>query len=121
MLTDTVTNRKLNLKDGLFWTIAILVILTNMLFSLASVFEIYQISFTDIEKEYHWGAEPFPWYYENKMTYLTYTGSWTILFLTTLFFQVYFALKDNKTKELYSGLLFILLFATMLIVNGPID
>lgn len=116
-----MTNRKLNFKDGLFWTIAILVIMVNMLFSYASVSEIYQISFTDIEKEYHWSAEPFPWYYEDKMTYLTYIGSWTILFLTTLFFQVYFAFKDNKTKELYSGLLFIILFVAMLITNGSID
>lgn len=121
MLTDTVTNRKLNFKDGLFWTIAILVILTNVLFSFASVFEIFQISFTDMEKEYHWGADPFPWYYETKMTYLTYIGSWTILFLVTLFFQIYFAVKDNKMKELYSGLLFILLFVAMLVTNGPID
>lgn len=119
METDTVTNRKLNIKDGLFWTIAILVILTNMLFSFASVFEIYQISFTDIEKEYHWGADSFPWYYENKMTYLTYTGFWTVLFLTILFFQVYYAIKDNKSKELYSGLFYILFFAAMLVVNGP--
>jgi hypothetical protein len=121
MLTDTVINRKLNFKDGLFWTIAILVILTNVLFSFGSAFEIYQISFTEIEKEYHWGADPFPWYYENKMTYLTYTGSWTVVFLTILFFQVYYAIKNNKTKELYSGLLYILFFVAMLVVNGPMD
>jgi uncharacterized BrkB/YihY/UPF0761 family membrane protein len=121
MLTDTVTNRKLNFKDGLFWTITILVILTNVLFPFASVFEIFQISFTDIEREYHWGADPFPWYNETKMTYLTYTGSWTILFLTTLFFQIYYAVKDNKTKELDSGLLYILFFVAMLVANGPMD
>lgn len=121
MLTDTVTNRKLNFKDGLFWTIAILVILTNVVFSFASLLEVYQISFTNIEKEYHWGADPFPWYYESKTTYLTYTGLWTILFLTTLFFQIYFAIKDNKTKELYSGLLYVLFFVAMLVANGPMD
>lgn len=121
MPTDTVTNRKLNFKDGFFWTIAILVILINALFSFASVFEIYQISFTGIEKEYHWGADPFPWYYENKMTYLTYTSAWRILFLTTLFFQIYFAVKDNKPKELYSALFFILFFVVMLIANVSID
>jgi uncharacterized BrkB/YihY/UPF0761 family membrane protein len=121
MLTDTVTNKKLNFKDGLFWTIAILFILTNLIFSVVSIIEIYQVSFTSVEKEYCWGAEPFPWYYESKMTYLTYIGSWTILFLTVLFFQIYYAFKDNKTKELYSGLLYILLIVTMLIINGPSD
>jgi uncharacterized BrkB/YihY/UPF0761 family membrane protein len=115
--TGTVVTKKLNLKDGFFWTIATLVILANVLFSLASIFEICQISFTDIEKEYHWGAAPFPWYYKSKMTYLTYIGSWTVLFLMILFFQIYYTIKDHKTKELYSGLLCILVFVTMLVCS----
>ncbi len=121
MLTDTMTSKKLNFKDGLFWTVALLVLLTNLLFSFILTLEIYQVSFSDIRKEYYWGADAFPWYYKNKQTCLIYIGSWTILFVTTLFFQVYFAFKDNKTKELYSGLLFILFFVAMLVVSGPMD
>ena len=112
-----MTTKRPNFKNGLFWTIAILTTLANLLFSLASVFELYQISFTHLEKEYHWGADPFPWYYATKNTYLTYIGTWTVLLLTILFFQIYYIIKDNKVKELYAGLLFVLGFVAMLITN----
>ena len=111
----------MNFKSGIFWTIAIVAILTNLLFSVVSITEIYQLYFTDIAKEYHWGAEPFPWYYQDKRTYLTYVSSWTVLFLAILLFQIYYAVKDNKTKELYSGLLYILFFVVMQIANGQVE
>lgn len=111
----------MSFKNGLFWIIASIVTAFNLLFCFISLIEIYQVSFTSKEKEYHWGAEPFPWYYETKMTYLTYTGSWAVLFLSILFFQIFYLLKRNKTREMYSGLLFILLFAIMLVVNGPMN
>jgi len=109
------------IKNGLFWTIAILIILTNLLLTSLFLFEIFSLLLTDIGKEYHWGAEPFPWYYKTQTTYLTYSGIWTTSFITILIFQIRYLLKNNKTRELYFGLIFVLLISTMFIVNVLID
>lgn len=114
-------NRVLNLKETLFWAIAIIFILANLFFSLISLIEIYEVGFTELEKHYHWNAEPFPWYYESKNIYLAYISCWTTIFLIILFFQIYYLIKDNKYKELISAFAFFLVFIIMLIANGPMN
>ena len=113
-----MTFKNSTLVNEFFWQIAIWGMLGNSFFLVISLYELYQIVFTTAEKLYPWGADSFPWYYETKMTYLIYNGFWTVLFLVILFFQIYFAFKKNKRRELYSGLIGVMLFVTMLIANG---
>ena len=80
-------NIKQNIKGILFWTIASIVMVANGLLCLSSVVDFYEVTFTVKEKEYHWGAEAFGWYYVTRNIYLTYTGIWTAVFLIALTFM----------------------------------
>jgi hypothetical protein len=106
----------MNVKNIFFWTIAGILILVNGFFIAISLFEIYQITFTDMGNEYQWGAETSPWYFATKNTYTTYIGVRTIPFLAILFFQINYLIKGFKTKELYSTLAFVFLFVVMLLI-----
>jgi len=110
-----------NFRNILFWTIVLLVAFVNGMLTLILVNELFNVLFDNIDNEYFWGAEAQGWFYATKNTYLVYEGIWATIFLIILFFQIYFIVKKNKEKVLYTGLTFILLLAVMMVTHGQRD
>jgi hypothetical protein len=55
----------------------------------------------------HYGDALGCWYYNSRSIYLFYITLWQLIHLTIFIFQIYFLLKLNFKKSIYSGLIFI--------------
>jgi hypothetical protein len=114
--------KKLDLIKDRLQPIAIIILLINLLFFFISFFSRSQILNAGWHGSVYIYSDDTEFWLRNNVKYsirfLTYLSALTLI---TLCFQIYFVLKKNIVKTLFSGSIFLIIFIIMQLVNGNRD